>query len=69
MKTTYRVQQIRSKRATEREKLEPRTIEKVIGDFDSLEAAKEAYSEIKTGMEVDKELIELDTDKIIETTY
>lgn len=75
MKTTYRVNQIRSERATVREGLEPRTIEKHIGDFYSYEEAKEAYDNTGTGMEVDKELIKLvgtginDEEAIIETTY
>lgn len=75
MKTIYRVTQIRSERATVREGLEPRTIEKQIGDFDTYEEAKEAYDNTGTGMEVDKELVKLvgtginDDETILETTY
>jgi hypothetical protein len=75
MKTIFRVNQIRSERATVRESLEPRTIEKHIGDFETYEEAKEAYDNTNTGMEVDKELVKLvgnginDEETIIETTY
>jgi len=75
MKTTYIVNQIRSEKATLREKLEPRTIENHIGDFDTYEDAKESYDNTPIGMEVDKELVMLeftgvnDEITIIETTY
>jgi len=69
MENVYRVNQIRSKRATERENLEVGTVEKVIGDFETLEEAKEVYSQTATGMEVDKEIINLETGEVIETTY
>ena len=65
----FRVNQIRSKRATERENLEVGTVEKFIGDFETLEEAKEVYSQTATGMEVDKEIINLETGGVIETTY
>lgn len=69
MENVYRVNQIRSKRATERENLEVGTVEKVIGDFETLEEAKEVYSQTATGMEVDKEIVNLETGEVIETTY
>lgn len=69
MENVYRVNQIRSKRATERENLEVGTVEKVIGDFETLEEAKEVYSQTATGMEVDKEIINLEIGEVIETTY
>ena len=69
MENVYRVNQIRSKRATERENLEVGTVEKFIGDFETLEEAKEVYSQTATGMEVDKEIINLETGEVIETTY
>lgn len=65
----FRVNQIRSKRATERENLEVGTVEKFIGDFETLEEAKEVYSQTATGMEVDKEIVNLETGEVIETTY
>lgn len=69
MENVYRVNQIRSKRATERENLEVGTVEKFIGDFETLEEAKEVYSQTATGMEVDKEIVNLETGEVIETTY
>ena len=69
MENVYRVNQIRSKRATERENLEVGTVEKFIGDFETLEEAKEVYSQTATGMEVDKEIINLEIGEVIETTY
>lgn len=69
MENVYRVNQIRSKRATERENLEVGIVEKVIGDFETLEEAKEVYSQTATGMEVDKEIFNLETGEVIETTY
>ncbi len=70
MKTIYRVNQIRSQRATERENLEPRTIEKHVGDFDSMEDAQAAYNNTATGMEADKELLKIegDNEQVINTT-
>lgn len=65
----YQVNQIRSKRATEREKLEAHTIEKHIGDYATIEEAQGVYNETQTGMEVEKELINIETGQIIETTY
>jgi len=69
MENVYRVNQIRSKRATERENLEVGTVEKFIGDFETLEEAKEVYSQTATGMEVDKEIVNVETGEVIETTY
>jgi len=65
----YRVNQIRSKRAIEREKLEHPSIENFIGDFDTIEEAKKVYNKTQTGMEIDKEILNLKTNEVIETTY
>lgn len=65
----YRVSQIRSQRAVEREKLEHPAYEKHIGDFATLEEAMEAYKSTKIGMEVDKEIVNIETGEVIETTY
>lgn len=73
----YIVNLIRSQRATEREGLEPRTLESNKGDFDTLEEAQEVYNNLSIGMEVDKELVLLEVnddmhvvyEEIIETTY
>lgn len=65
----YRVSQIRSQVAVEREKLEHPAYEKHIGDFSTLEEAKEAYRQTQTGIEVDKELTNIETGEVIETTY
>ena len=70
---TYRVNLIRSERACTREGLEPKATEVHIGDFDTLEEAKEAYDNTETGTEVDKVLLLLDDEnnisEEIETTY
>lgn len=75
MKAIYRVNQIRSQRAVEREGLAERTIEKHIGDFETKEEAMEVYEATGTGMEVDKELVLITNDgmsdncETILTTY
>lgn len=69
----YQVNQIRSKRAVEREKLYERTIEKHIGNYATKEEAMEVYKATSTGMEVDKQLVFIDEEKSIceeiQTTY
>lgn len=65
----YRVNLIRSERAITREKLEHPAIEKLIGDFETIEEAIIAYNDINIGMEVEKQLINLNTNEVIETTY
>lgn len=73
----YIVNLIRSQRATEREGLEPRTIEKNVGDFDTLEEAQNVYNDLSIGMEVDKELVLIEVsdenhiiyEEVIKTTY
>jgi hypothetical protein len=73
MKKCYRVTKIRSERACLREKLEPKTQESFIGDFETLEEAKKVYDEVQIGSEVDKLLEFIDEEKNIfeelETTY
>lgn len=75
MKAIYRVNQIRSQRAVEREGLDEHTIEKHIGDFETKEEAMEVYEATGTGMEVDKELVLITNDgmsdncETILTTY
>lgn len=69
----YQVNQIRSKRAVEREKLDERTIEKHIGNYATKEEAMIVYNDTDTGIEVDKQLLFVDEEKNIceeiETTY
>lgn len=65
----YRVNQIRSNRAVQREKLDPRTIEKHVGDFETIEQALRAYDNTSTGMETGKEIVVIETDEVILTTY
>lgn len=73
MKIFFRVNQIRSERATTREKLDAHTIEAHIGDYATKEEAMEVYEATRTGMEVDKELLFIDEEKniceTILTTY
>lgn len=68
----YRAQQIRSRRACEREGYDYPEIE-VAYDFDNLEAARECYDYLMIGMEVDKELVCINETtgeyKVIETTW
>ena len=70
---TYRVNKIRSERACEREKLEPKAFESHIGDYETLEEAKMAYENTSIGTETDKILLFIDeennTENEIETTY
>jgi hypothetical protein len=72
-KNFYRVNQIRSQRAVEREGLEEKAIEKHIGDYATKEEAMEVYNATSTGMEIDKQLLFIDEEKNIceeiETTY
>lgn len=69
----YQVNQIRSQRAVEREKLDERTIEKHIGNYATKEEAMQVYNATTTGTEVDKQLLFVDEEKNIceeiETTY
>lgn len=69
----YRVNQIRSQRAVERENLQEKAIEKHIGDYATLEEATEVYNSTQIGAEVDKQLLFIDEnnniEKELETTY
>lgn len=75
MKTYYRVNQIRSQRAVEREKLEHPTLERHVGDYDTIEEAEQVYNQTNTGIETEKELLKVTEGKMsdevetIETTY
>lgn len=69
----FRVNQIRSQRAVQREGLEEKAIEKHIGDFPTKEEAIDVYNSTATGMEVDKQLLFIDDENNIceelATTY
>lgn len=54
---TFIVNQVHSKRAVEREGLEPRETLKKIGIYESEEEAVSAYKSTQIGTEVDKELL------------
>lgn len=69
METTYRVRTIRSKTACEREGYEYPHIEENLVDTNSLDEALDAYNSAKIGAEVDKEMINLDTDEVLMSTY
>lgn len=69
----YRVNQIRSQRAVEREGLNGKEIEAVVGDYPTLKQAMKAYDATATSMEMDKQLLFIDEANMIEreiaTTY
>jgi hypothetical protein len=69
----YRVNQIRSQRAVEREGLDEKEIEAVVGDYPTLKQAMKAYDATTTSMEMDKQLLFIDEANMVEreiaTTY
>lgn len=69
----YRVNQIRSQRAVEREGLNEKEIEAVVGDYPTLKQAMKAYDATATSMEMDKQLLFIDEANLITreiaTTY
>ena len=69
----FQVNQIKSKRAVEREGLEVTNTEKHIGNFGTKEDALSAYELVPTGMEVEKQLLFIDEEsnicQEIETTF
>ena len=69
----FQVNQIKSKRAVEREGLEVTNTEKHIGNFGTKEDALSAYELVPTGMEIEKQLLFIDEEsnicQEIETTF
>ena len=67
----FQVTLIRSKKATERESLLYPEIEQVVGNYDNIEDALEAYAAASTGSEIDKELRIFDGSKnlLLKSTY
>lgn len=62
LNTFYRINLIRSKRACEREGIEPKMVDKHIGDFEDLSEAMQVYESLRIGMEVDKQLLYINED-------
>ena len=62
----YRVNQIRSQRAVEREGLHEKEIEAIVGDYPTLKQAMQAYDATATSMEMDKQLLFIDEANMIE---